>query len=83
MEYVVVREDYEHPEAAIKLLNVLIRDESKFDIDAIGIGYYPIRIVFAPSDEMSVTAQALRDVLSGAKKPEDFSTPWSIRATNC
>ena len=66
------REGYEHPEAAIKLLNLLVRDESKFDIDAIGIGYYPLRIVFAPSDEMSVTAQALRDVLSGAKKPEDF-----------
>jgi putative aldouronate transport system substrate-binding protein len=72
VEYVVVREGYEHPEAAIKLLNLLVRDESKFDIDAIGIGYYPLRIVFAPSDEMSVTAQALRDVLSGAKKPEDF-----------
>lgn len=72
VEYVVVRKDYEHPEAAIKLLNVLIRDESKFDIDAIGIGYYPIRIVFAPSDEMTVTAQALRDVLSGSKQPEQF-----------
>ena len=72
VEYVVVREGYEHPEAALKLLNLLVRDESKFDIDAIGIGYYPLRIVFAPSDEMSVTAQALRDVLSGAKKPEEF-----------
>src|SRR5699024_5499079 len=37
-----------------------------------GPGYYPLRLVYAPADEMEVTTVALREVLAGEKEPEDF-----------
>lgn len=72
--FVVVRKDYEHPEAVIKMLNLLIRDESKFDI-TVPIGYYPLRVPMSYTDESEYSAKALQDFLSGAKKPEDFTDP--------
>ncbi|MFB5677672.1 extracellular solute-binding protein [Paenibacillus terreus] len=72
--FVVVRKDYEHPEAVIKMLNLLIRDESKLDI-TVPIGYYPLRVPMSYTDESEYSAKALQDILSGAKKPEDFTDP--------
>lgn len=71
-QFVVVRKDYEHPEAAMKILNNLLANESEFDPSKGGPGYYPLRLVYAPADEMEVTTVALREVLAGTKKPEDF-----------
>jgi len=45
-QFVVVRKGYEHPEAVIKMENLLLRDESKFDLSKGAIGFYPIRIPF-------------------------------------
>ncbi|MGP4038489.1 extracellular solute-binding protein [Gracilibacillus sp. D59] len=71
-QYVVVRKGYEHPEAAMKILNNLLANESEFDPSKGGPGYYPLRLVYAPADEMEVTTVALREVLAGTKEPEDF-----------
>lgn len=71
-QFVVVRKDYEHPEAAMKILNNLLANESEFDPSKGGPGYYPLRLVYAPADEMEVTTVALREVLAGTKEPEDF-----------
>ncbi|WP_130859549.1 extracellular solute-binding protein [Gracilibacillus phocaeensis] len=71
-QYVVVRKGYEHPEAAMKILNNLLAHESEFDPSIGGPGYYPIRLVYAPADEMEVTTEALREVLAGTKEPSDF-----------
>ncbi|UOQ50572.1 extracellular solute-binding protein [Gracilibacillus caseinilyticus] len=71
-QFVVVRKDYEHPEAAMKILNNLLANESEFDPSIGGPGFYPLRLVYAPADEMEVTTVALREVLAGTKEPEDF-----------
>lgn len=70
--YSVVRKDYKNPEALIKMLNLLIRDEGTFDITKGMIGDYPLRVAMASSDEMNVTRQALLDVLNGKAKVDDF-----------
>ncbi|WP_413035165.1 extracellular solute-binding protein [Paenibacillus xylanilyticus] len=72
--FVVVRKGYEHPEAVIKMLNLLIRDESKFDI-SVPVGHYPLRVPMSYMDESEYSAKALQEVLAGAKKPEDFTDP--------
>jgi putative aldouronate transport system substrate-binding protein len=61
--YTVVRKGYEHPEAVIKMLNVLIRDEGTFDISKAGIGWYPLRVPMAMFDEGPMTIKAMREVL--------------------
>ncbi|MCY9691618.1 extracellular solute-binding protein [Paenibacillus alginolyticus] len=73
-QYLVVRKGYEHPEAAIQMENLLLRDESKFDVK-VAIGNYPLRVVFAPMDEMDVTYKMMKEVLAGTKKPEDLDIP--------
>ncbi|MUG67944.1 MULTISPECIES: extracellular solute-binding protein [Paenibacillus] len=73
-QFVVVRKDYEHPEAVVKMLNLLIRDEAKFDI-SVGIGYYPLRVPQSAPDESEYSAKALQEVLAGTKTPEDFNDP--------
>ncbi|WP_058308403.1 extracellular solute-binding protein [Gracilibacillus massiliensis] len=72
--YVVVRKGYEHPEAPMKMLNNLFAHESEFDHmeGGGGPGHYPLRLVYAPADEMEVTTVAMREVLAGTKEPEDF-----------
>lgn len=74
-EFLIVRKDYEYPEAVIKMNNLLIRDESKFDLSKGGPGFYPLRVPMAAPDESKVTIDALRDVLNGNKEPEDFDDP--------
>jgi|YelNatPaOPRAMG01_1025707.scaffolds.fasta_scaffold16684_1 putative aldouronate transport system substrate-binding protein len=73
--FTVVRKGYEHPEAVVKILNLLIRDESKFDFTKGGIGLYPLRVPMAPLDEGEVTVKAGKAVLAGIKKPEDYDVP--------
>ncbi|GGF79328.1 hypothetical protein GCM10010912_25470 [Paenibacillus albidus] len=73
-QYLVVRKDYKYPEAAIKMENLLLRDESSFDV-SVGIGNYPLRIVFAPMDEMYVTYNMMKEVLAGTKTAEDMDLP--------
>ncbi|WP_339277993.1 extracellular solute-binding protein [Paenibacillus sp. FSL W8-0426] len=72
--FVVVRKGYEHPEAVIKMLNLLIRDESTFDI-SVPVGHYPLRVPMSYMDESEYSAKALQEVLAGTKKPEDFTDP--------
>jgi putative aldouronate transport system substrate-binding protein len=71
--YVVVNKNYAHPEAAIKINNLLIRDESSFDFRKGSIGNFPLRIAMGMLDECSFTLQAFRDILAGRKTIEDFS----------
>lgn len=73
--FTVVRKGFAHPEAIIKMLNCLIRDESTFDLTQATIGDYPLRVAMAFPDETRVSIQALKDVLSGKKKVSDFDTP--------
>lgn len=72
--FVVVRKGYEHPEAVVKMLNLLVRDESKFDI-SVPVGFYPLRVPMSYTDESEYSAKALKEVLAGTKKPEDFTDP--------
>ncbi|MCL6601655.1 MAG: extracellular solute-binding protein [Paenibacillus sp.] len=73
-QYLVVRKGYKYPEAAIKMENLLLRDESTFDVN-VGIGNYPLRIVFAPMDEMYVTYNMMKEVLAGTKTAEELDLP--------
>lgn len=61
--YTVVRKGYDHPEAVIKMLNVLIRDEGSMDLTKGSIGWYPLRVPMAMFDESSTTLKAMREVL--------------------
>lgn len=72
--FVVVRKAYQHPELPMKLLNNLFKNEQEntFDPSKGGPGYYPLRVVYAPSDETEFTVTAIRDVLAGNKTPEDY-----------
>lgn len=72
-QFLVVRNNYKNPEAVIKLQNLLLRDESKFDLSKGAIGFYPVRLALGPSDESEYTVKALRQVLSGEKTPADFN----------
>ncbi len=73
--FVVVRKGYEHPEAAMKIVNLFNRDESKFDLTKGSLANEVLRIPQAMYDEGQVTYQALMDVLNGKASPEDFKTP--------
>jgi putative aldouronate transport system substrate-binding protein len=71
-EFIVVRNGFEHPEAVVKMMNLLVRDESLFDLDALPIGMYPLRVPLAPPDECEFSVIALRDVLAGRRTAADF-----------
>jgi len=73
--FVVVRKGYEHPEVAMKIVNLFNRDESKMDISIGNINAEVLRLPQAMYDEGEVTYQAMLDVLTGKKKPEDFAGP--------
>lgn len=73
-QYLVVRKGYEHPEAAIKMQNLLYRDESQFDVN-VAIGNYPLRLVYAPMDVMDVTYKVLQEILAGTKQPDEVDRP--------
>lgn len=70
--FVVVKKDYKHPEAAMKMLNNLLANEANYDPSKGGPGFYPLRLVFAPSDETEYSVESLREVLAGTKTAEDF-----------
>jgi putative aldouronate transport system substrate-binding protein len=69
----VVRKGYEHPEAIIKMNNVILRDASKLD-NNINIAIMPLHITLSSADDVQLTYHALMDVLNGKAKPEDFNT---------
>jgi len=73
-EFAVVRKDYEHPEAIMKMMNNYFAYEDEMvNMEGGGeVGHYPLRVVHSPLDNIEVSANALREVLSGTKKPEDF-----------
>ena len=73
--FVVVRKGYEHPEAAMKIVNLFVRDESNFDLTKGSLANAVLRIPQAMYDEGNVTYQALMDVLADKAKPEDFKDP--------
>ncbi len=62
-QYTVIRKGYEHPEAVIKMLNLLIRDEGNFDQKNGSMNWYPLRVPMAMFDESPVTIKAMNDVL--------------------
>lgn len=66
--YIVVRKGYEHPEAAIQVANLILRDEYKY-----GTEFQPLRNPFAPRHEISFSSKAISDVLAGTRKTEDFA----------
>ncbi|MEJ8303809.1 extracellular solute-binding protein [Saccharibacillus sacchari] len=73
-EFVVVRKDYANPEVPMKMLNNLFKNEMEntFDPSKGGPGFYPLRVVFAPSDEIEFTNKAIKEVLAGTKTKEDY-----------
>jgi putative aldouronate transport system substrate-binding protein len=73
--FVVVRKGYAHPEAAMKIVNLFNRDESKFDLTKGGTGNEVLRIPQAMYDEGQVTYKALQAVLAGTAQPADFADP--------
>lgn len=73
--FVVVRKGYEHPEAAMKIVNLFNRDESKMDLTVGSLDDEVLRLPQAMYDEGEVTYKAMLDVLTGKAKAEDFADP--------
>lgn len=73
--FVVVRKGYANPEAAMKIVNLFNRDESKMDASVGSNEDEVLRLPQAMYDEGEVTYQAMLDVLTGKAKPEDFADP--------
>ncbi len=71
--FVVVRKGYEHPEAAMKIVNNLVLGESQgvFTTDR-GPTEYPLRMTFAPQDETEYEVEALRQVLAKTRTAQDY-----------
>lgn len=65
--YIVVRKGYNRPDAVVKAVNLLLRDESKYGID-----FRPLPIKLAPRDEISVTVKALTGLLDGTRTSADY-----------
>jgi putative aldouronate transport system substrate-binding protein len=74
-QYAVVRKGYEHPEALIKLLNLLIRDEGNFDQNNGSINWFPLRVPMAMIDESPVTIKAMHDVLANPSLIAKYQGP--------
>ncbi|QQZ61178.1 extracellular solute-binding protein [Paenibacillus sonchi] len=72
-QFVVVRKGYEHPEAAMLILNNLVLGESQgtFTTER-GPTEYPLRLTYAPTDETEYEVKALRQVFAGTKTAADF-----------
>jgi putative aldouronate transport system substrate-binding protein len=73
--FVVVRKGYAHPEAAMKIVNLFNRDESKFDLTKGSLANEVLRLPQAMYDEGQVTYQALMAVLAGTAQPADYKDP--------
>ncbi|CQR55037.1 extracellular solute-binding protein [Paenibacillus riograndensis] len=72
-QFVVVRKGYEHPEAAMLIVNNLVLGESRgtFTTER-GPTEYPLRLTYAAADETEYEVKALRQVFAGTKTAEDF-----------
>lgn len=72
-QFVVVRKGYEHPEAAMLILNNLVQGESEgtFTTER-GPTEYPLRLTYAAADETEYEVKALRQIFEGTKAAEDF-----------
>jgi len=73
--FTVVRRGYAHPEAVVKMLNLLIRDEGSFDLSKADPGWFPLRVPMAMTDENHVTLTALRDVLAHPSQKKVYQGP--------
>lgn len=71
--FCIVKKGFEHPEAAMKIINLNNRDEAKYDLAKGGVGNEVLRLPMSSYIELGVTIQALKDVLNGSKKPEDYA----------
>lgn len=58
--------------AVIIMANVLLRDESKFDVSEQPLHFWPVRTLMAPADECEYTYHELINVLDGKTSPEDY-----------
>ena len=58
--------------AIIIMNNALVRDEAIFDTK-VAVGWYPLRNVMAPSDEVEHTYTECLKVLQGKADPEDYN----------
>lgn len=72
--FLAVRKGFEHPEAALKLMNLLVRDEGKFDV-SVSLDHYPVRIVYAPVDEVEFSYQKLLEFLQGKTTADALDIP--------
>lgn len=80
--YAVVKKGYEHPEALIKIQNLLMRDEATFDTNALSIGNYPLRIAFGMRNEKETMITCLRKIMNGEAQPNDFTgEEWKVYKT--
>jgi putative aldouronate transport system substrate-binding protein len=73
--FMVVRKGYAHPEAAMKIVNLFNRDESKMDLTVGSLDDEVLRLPQAMYDEGEVTYKAMMDVLTGKAKAADFADP--------
>jgi putative aldouronate transport system substrate-binding protein len=73
--FVVVRKGYANPEAAMKIVNLFNRDESKMDMTVGSLDDEVLRLPQAMYDEGETTYKAMLDVLMGKAKAEDFADP--------
>lgn len=56
-------------QAVIIMANVLLRDESKFDVSEQPLSFWPVRTLMAPADECEYTYHELIKVLNGETQP--------------
>jgi putative aldouronate transport system substrate-binding protein len=73
--FLVVRQGYEHPEAAMKIENLNNRDESLFDLTKGSTNNEVLRLAMGMYDEGKFTYNALTDILAGKATPEQFADP--------
>lgn len=62
--------------AMVIMYSALVRDEGTFDT-SVAIGWYPLRVVAAPSDECEYEYKELTKILKGEASPEDYNKPMS------
>lgn len=62
--------------AILIMNNALVRDEATFDI-SVAIGWFPLRNVMAPADEVEYSYKELLKVLKGETQPEDYNKPMT------
>lgn len=70
--YTVIRKGYEHPETAILLNNLILRDEASFDHSKGSVGLFPGRQPLSTADEVSFTIESMYAALNGEKTADDF-----------